>query len=124
VTTSDSPGPARAPSRATARAPSRATARALTVGSTVSFVAFAIAFVADLADGAAPHVLGPLTLEALVRADPEAWALVGVLLLFATPVAGLLATVAEYHRHERQMSFVALGVLGLLAVSVAIALFR
>jgi uncharacterized membrane protein len=108
----------------TGRAPSRATARALTVGSALSFVAFAVAFVADLADGTAAHVRAPLTLDALVRVDPEAWALVGVLILFATPVAGLLATAVEYYRPERRMSLVALAVLGLLALSVAIALSR
>lgn len=106
------------------RAPNRVTARLLTLGSTLSFVAFAVAFLADLADGAAAHAPGPLTLEALTRGDPETWALVGVLLLFATPVAGLLATVAEYRRSEPRMTLAALGVLGLLTVSVVIALTR
>lgn len=106
------------------RASNRLTARLLTLGSMLSFVAFAVAFLADLADGAAVHTRGALTLDALTRMDPEAWSLVGVLVLFATPVAGLLATVAEYRSTERRMSAVAVGVLALLAVSVTIALLR
>jgi uncharacterized membrane protein len=106
------------------RAPNRLTARLLTAGSSLSFAAFAIGFLADLADGTAPHARTTLAIDSLARLDPEAWALVGVLVLFATPIAGLLATVAEYRRSETRMSLIALGILGLLAVSVAIALVR
>lgn len=114
MSTIDTPGPP--------RAPNGATARILTVGSTVSFVAFAVAFMADLADGAAAHTRASLSIDGLVRVDPETWALLAVLILFATPVIALLATVAEYWRWERRMSVVGLGVLALLALSVAIAL--
>jgi len=109
------------------RASSRATVAVLTAGSLLSAGVFLVAvlLVATGRTGGPGPALDPASaLSGLASLDPHAWASVGVLVLLVTPVAGLVTTAAEYWRPERRFALVALLVLGILAVSLGVALLR
>jgi uncharacterized membrane protein len=110
-----------------ARVSSRATVAVLTAGSLLSAGMFLVAVLLVVAGrpGGPASALDPVSaLFGLAALDPHAWASVGVLVLLATPVVGLLATTAEYWRPERRFALVALLVLAILAVSLAVAWLR
>ncbi len=54
--------------------------------------------------------------------EPWGWATLGVVIVIVTPAVGLVATLLEYR--GRREAWLALGVLGILAVSLAVALLR
>ena len=109
-------------------APRRYTSAALTVGVAVAGVLFAVAMVAEVL-GAEPGS-GEMTdiaavLEGMFAFTPWAWASAGAYAVLATPVIGLLVTVAEYWSvDDRRTVLLALAVLAVLATSVAVALLR
>jgi hypothetical protein len=83
------------------------TARILLVGSVISAVLFAAG----------------LVLSAVGQGVAGAAASnVGVLAILLTPVCGLIMTIAETRRAQRQTTVAALGVIGVLAVAVGVAL--
>jgi uncharacterized membrane protein len=121
--------------------PSRATVAVLTVGSLASAVLFLGAIVLVAAGrGAAPapgvevvagsaFLSGPAldpasALAGIADLDPRAWASMGVLVLLAAPVAGLVTSLIEFWRPDRRFALVALLVLVVLAVSLGLAWLR
>jgi uncharacterized membrane protein len=109
------------------RATSRLTARTLTIGSLFSALFFLGGVVLD-ALGRSTGVADLLDPRAIAAAvvDLQAWgwSTIGVIVLIATPAAGLIATALEYRRPEPRSALLAMTVLGVLAVSLAIALMR
>ena len=104
--------------------PSRLTSRVLTVGAIVSAACLAFALVLELLGR--PRTPGDLLdvtsiASAMAELRPWGWATLGVLTVIATPPLGLLATALELRGRQ---ALLALAVLAILAVSVAIALFR
>lgn len=59
---------------------------------------------------------------AALEPRPWGWATLGVMCVIATPAAALLATLLEYRRHREWL--LAAAVLGILALSLVIALVR
>jgi hypothetical protein len=100
----------------------------LTTGSALSAACFGLAIALELAgrSGATP---GPLDLARILRsaADLQAWgwAWLGAIAVIATPAAGLIATAREYAAaSDRRTALTALAVLGILGVSLAVAVLR
>jgi hypothetical protein len=113
------------------RARAHLTAGSLSLGSIAAAACFVVALL--LAAAGRPAARGPAlgpaaTLAGMLALDAQAWASAGVMLLFATPVLGLLATVVEYvatsPAAERRYALVAVAVLAVLAISLAFALTR
>jgi uncharacterized membrane protein len=63
-----------------------------------------------------------LVLRAAVELRPWGWSMVGVLLLIATPAAGLVASFFELRAGQPRVALLALAVLGVLGLAVAVAL--
>ena len=89
-------------------------------------VCFAIALVADWA-GRARGTSGSSDaagyLAALTAFDPTAWAVLGSVVVIATPAVGLVVTAFEYESiRDRRAVLMALAVLAILATSLAVAL--
>lgn len=78
------------------------------------------------AGGGPADVGDPLSLDEIVASAaairPWGWSMLGVLLLLATPAAGLVATALELRRDEGRVAWLALAVLAVLGLAVAIAL--
>ena len=72
-------------------------------------------------DAEAPAI-GPALLQSVVELRLTGWSTLGVLILLATPPVGLLATFAELRRISPITAWLALAVLGVLAVSLLVAL--
>jgi hypothetical protein len=87
---------------------SRWTSRLLLGGTLVSAVCFAVGFV--------------LGLIGLVPTG-EFMSTVGVLAILATPAVALVSTALELREDQPQAAMLAVGVLGVLAVAVGVALF-
>ena len=109
------------------RASTRATVAVLTAGSFLSAGLFLVSVLltATGRPGDGGPLLDPVSaLADLAALDPSAWASMGIIVMLFTPVAGVMATTAEYWRAERRIAIVALVVLAVLAVSVTVALLR
>lgn len=104
---------------------SRATRLVLTIGAIISATCFSVAIVLE-ALGRSQVAGDPLDVRAIIDSVvsllPWGWATLGILSVIVTPAAGLVATAREY-RGSRE-SWLALGVLGVLGVSLVIALLR
>ena len=87
-------------------APVSLTVRAVTAGSALAATCLAIGFVSTLA--------GATGVAATLSA-------VGIVVLIATPAAGLVATVIEARKFERRTVLLALVVLAILAVAAVLA---
>ena len=101
------------------------TARVLTLGTLVSAACFMVGLalnllareqVSDQERGVEDVVRSALAIE------PWGWSMLGVIVLLATPVAGLLATALELRRLQPRGALLALAVIGLLALAVLAAL--
>jgi len=106
-------------------ASTRATSAALTIGSLISAGCFLVAIALEVV-GRPTTAASVLDLTAVIRSmtvpEPWGWATLGVVIVIVTPAVGLLATVLEYR--GRREAWLALGVLGILAVSLGVALLR
>lgn len=103
----------------------RATSAALTIGSLISAGCFLVAIALEILGRptAAGDVLDLSTvLSSMTVPEPWGWATLGVVIVIVTPAVGLVATLLEYR--GRREAWLALGVLGILAVSLAVALLR
>ncbi len=102
----------------------RATSATLTVGSLASAFCFLVAIVLEVLGR--PTTAGSVDVAAVTRSlsalEPWSWATLGVIVVIVTPAAGLIATLFEYR--GRREAWLALGVLGILAVSLGVALVR
>lgn len=103
----------------------RATSTALTAGSLVSAFCFLVAIVLEVLGR--PTTAGSMVdvaavTRSLTAPEPWGWATLGVVVVIVTPAAGLIATLFEYR--GRREAWLALGVLGILAVSLGVALVR
>jgi uncharacterized membrane protein len=101
------------------------TSRALTFGSVVASACFVLALVLELVGRRGQPSSGDgLSVDALLRGlvAPEAlaWAVMGVLVVIGTPAVGLVATAWEYR--GRREALLALVVLGILGISLGVAL--
>jgi hypothetical protein len=104
---------------------SRGTSRVLNAGALLSAACLVVALGLQLVGR--PVVPGDqLDAAAVARAlldlEPWGWATLGVVLVIVTPAVGLVATAFEYR--GRREAWLAAGVLGILGLSLAIALLR
>ncbi|MFO1540078.1 MAG: DUF1634 domain-containing protein [Chloroflexota bacterium] len=106
----------------------RATRAVLRAGTIVSAAAFAGALALRIAgrptgDGDA---LDPgAVLAAIIALDPWGWATLGVFAVIVTPVLAIAATGHEHRvAGDRRTALLALAVLGVLGLSLAVALLR
>ncbi len=108
-----------------ALAGTRATSAVLTLGSLISAGCFVVALALEVL-GTPTTPGNALDMAAVIRSisvpEPWGWATLGVVIVILTPAAGLIATMLEY-RGARE-AWLALGVLGILAVSLVVALLR
>ena len=102
----------------------RWTTAALTTGTLLSAACFVAGFLLSLLGGDAATE-DPRRLELVLRSaaelDPWGWSMLGVLLLMATPAAGLVTSFFEMRRVQPRAAFLALLVLGILAAATLIA---
>lgn len=103
----------------------RGTSATLMVGTLVSATCFLVALGLEVMGR--PAVTGDTldfatVVDALLEPRPWGWATLGVICVIATPAAALVATALEYRR--RRESLLVAVVLGILALSLAIALVR
>lgn len=118
-----------APRTAVPGAPGIAATRAvLRAGTIVSAAAFGIALalrVAGRPTGDGDAFDPGAVLAALLALDPWGWATFGVFAVIVTPVLAIAATGHEHRvAGDRRTALLALGVLGVLAVSLVAALLR
>jgi hypothetical protein len=103
----------------------RWTRRALMSGTLLAAGCLLIGFGLRVA-GADPGTADPRRLDLVVAAAsalrPWGWSMIGVLLLIATPAAGLVATFLELRASQPRVALLALGVLGVLGLAIAVAL--
>lgn len=103
----------------------RATSVVLSSGALFSAATLSVALLLELVGrpttAGDPRDVGSLV-AALVDFRPWGWATLGVISVIATPAAGLVATAVEYA--GRREALLALAVMGILAVSLAVALLR
>jgi Protein of unknown function (DUF1634) len=110
------------------RASSLWTRRVFAAATIVAVTCFAIAVVLDLAGRQGEPV--PATdvagvIGSVVDLGAWGWSWLGVFTLLATPALGLVATAWEYAAAaDRRTAITALGVIGILGVSLAVALLR
>lgn len=72
------------------------------------------------ADGGDP--LSPAAIvAAIVQLRPWGWSMLGLLILLATPAAGLVATFLELRGQEPRVAWLSVAVLGVLAAAVFVA---
>jgi uncharacterized membrane protein len=104
---------------------SRATSAVLTGGSLISAFCFLVALVLEIL-GRSTAQGNMLDASAVLRSmtvpEPWGWATIGVAVVIITPAGGLVATLLEYR--GRREAWLALGVLGILALSLVVALLR
>lgn len=103
----------------------RATSAVLTGGSLVSAFCFTVAIALEILGRptTAPSGLDIATvIGSMTVPEPWGWATLGVVVVIVTPAAALIATVVEYRGHRE--AWLAVGVLGILAVSLGVALLR
>ena len=109
-------------------APRRYTSAALTGGVLLAAFLFGVAGVADFLGaetGAGEMTDFAAVVEGLVTFTPWAWATAGAYAVLVTPVVGLLTTAAEYWSvDDRRTVMLAFAVLGVLCVSVVVAILR
>ncbi len=103
----------------------RGTSAVLTGGSLISALCFMVALALEVLGQ--PATQGDvLDVAAVIRSltvpEPWGWATIGVVVVIVTPAAGLIATMLEYR--GRREAWLALGVLGILALSLGVALLR
>ncbi len=102
----------------------RLTSSVLMFGTVVSAACFLIAL--GLVLVGRPQSVGtvdpPSIIGAVLEPRPWGWATLGVLTVIVTPALGLLATAVEFR--GGRSAWVALLVVGILGVSVAVALIR
>ena len=109
-------------------APRRYTSAALTIGVMLAAVCFAVALAAEVVSGEPGS--GELTdfaavLDGLLVLDPWSWAAVGVYIVVATPLLGLVVTAGEYASiGDRRAVGLAIAVIAVLAASAAAAVLR
>lgn len=101
----------------------RATSAVLTGGSLSSAFCFMVAIALEILGrpttaGTALDITA--VIDSMTVPEPWGWATLGVVVVIVTPAAALVATVAEYR--GRREAWLALGVLGILAVSLGLAL--
>ena len=108
----------------TDRPPVRWTTTALTIGTLLSAACFVAGFLLTLVGGDAATE-DPRRLELVLRSaaelHPWGWSMLGVLLLLATPAAGLVTSFFEMRRAQPRAAFLALLVLGILAAAALVA---
>ena len=97
----------------------------LTGGSLISAFCFVVGLALEVIGQ--PATQGDvLDMAAVVRSltvpEPWGWATLGVVIVIVTPAVGLFATLLEYR--GRREAWLALGVLGILAASLGVALLR
>ncbi len=103
----------------------RATSAVLTIGSLISAGCFMVAIALEVLGRptTAPNVLDlTAVISSMAVPEPWGWATLGVVIVIVTPAVGLLTTVLEYR--GRREAWLALGVLGILALSLGVALLR
>lgn len=109
-------------------APRRYTSAALTGGVLVAAFCFVLAVAAEVVGidpGSGEMTDLAAVLDGLVSLTPWAWATAGAYAIVLTPVAGLLATAWEYSTiSDRRSVWLAVAVIGVLAVSASVALLR
>jgi uncharacterized membrane protein len=109
-------------------APRRYTSATLTGGVALAALLFGVAGVAEFLG--AETGSGEMTdfaaiVDGLVAFTPWAWATAGAYAVLVTPVVGLLVTAAEYWSvDDRRTVLLAFAVLGVLCVSVLVAILR
>lgn len=105
-----------------------ATRLVLRAGTIVSAAAFAIALLLRIAGhpaGGGDAFDPGAVIAACVALDPWGWATLGVFAVIATPVLTIMATGHEHRvAGDRRTALLSLGVLGVLALSLAVALLR
>jgi hypothetical protein len=100
----------------------------LTGGAALSGACLTVAILLEMlgaarGGGALTDVVGIVASAA--RLEPWGWSSVGVLVIIATPAVALVATTLEYaDAHDRRTAWTAVAVLGVLAVSLVVALVR
>jgi uncharacterized membrane protein len=104
-------------------------ARLLYAGTVTGVALLAVGVVLMAANGVSPEsttfpAFDPATLVAdLVAMRPEGWLWAGIVVLIATPIARVIGELITFAvRGDRLMAGVALAILGVIALSVAIAL--
>ncbi len=102
----------------------RWTTAALTIGTLLSAACFVAGFVLSLLGGDVATE-DPRRLELVLRSaaelQPWGWSMLGVLLLLATPAAGLVTSFFEMRRVQPRAASLALLVLAILVVATLIA---
>jgi uncharacterized membrane protein len=122
------PGPEDTAREMLRHAPRRYTSAALTMGVLLAAVCFALALAAELVSGEPGS--GELTdvaavLDGLLVLDPWSWAALGVYVVVATPLLGLMVTAGEYASiGDRRAVGLAIAVIAVLAASAAVAVLR
>jgi hypothetical protein len=110
------------------RTGSRATRIVLTGGALISGCCFAIAILLEMFG--ATRGTGRLTdlagiAASAARLEAWGWSSLGVVVIVATPAIALVATALEYARaHDGRTAWTAVAVLGVLGVSLVVALVR
>ena len=110
------------------RADSRWTRGTLTGGAVLSGACLGVAILLELIGR--PRGAGQMTdLAAIARSvaamESWGWSALGVAVMIATPAVALVATVLEYAAaHDRRTAWTAVAVLGVLTVSLIVALLR
>ena len=101
--------------------------RLLTIGTYAGATALAVGVVAMLAAGLSPldsayPTFDPLALPGqLLALEPEGFLWLGLIVILATPVMRVVASLAGYlGRRERAMASVAVGVLAVIAVGIGV----
>jgi uncharacterized membrane protein len=100
------------------------TSRVLTVGTLVAAMCLLVGLVLSLL-GAVGTAGDPrrfdLLLGSILELRPWGWSMLGVLVLIATPAAGLVATFFELRADQPRAALLALAVLAILGVAALIA---
>jgi uncharacterized membrane protein len=105
----------------------RLVARLLTIGTYGSVTLLVAGVAAMLVSGASPLDEAPRfdaarVVDALIALRPEGFLSLGLLVVVATPAARVLASLVGYVRQgDRPMTFVAAGILAVIALGVVLA---
>jgi uncharacterized membrane protein len=105
----------------------RSVARLLMLGTYASIALLALGVAAMLIAGRSPLDSGPpfdpgRLIAGLVALTPEAFLWLGIVVVVATPSARVAASLVGYVReHDGRMALVSLAILGVIALSVAVA---
>ena len=107
---------------------SRWTSTTLTAGAVISGACLVVAILLELLGR--PRGAGQMTDVAAVARSVAAleswgWSALGVAVMIGTPAVALVATALEYAAaHDRRTAWTAVAVLGVLGISLAVALLR